>query len=438
MKRPLIAIIGRPNVGKSTLFNRLLNQRYSIVDPQEGITRDRIYGEMEWCGQVLKFIDTGGYISDDNDRFNEAIRMQAEDAIDEADLVLFMVDGKQGVMPNDKILAQFIRESNRPYLIVVNKCDGYKTDDFINQFYELGFDNLIPISALNGRLTGNLLDEILNKLDILNIQKLEKLKDSIRLTIVGMPNVGKSTLTNALLKRERSIVNPIAGTTRDAIDANLKWYGHEVTLVDTAGLRKLAKLKDRVEYYSSLRAKRAIDKSNIVLMVIDAIKGFNRQDKNIVDEVINKGKGLVFIVNKWDLIEKKTDTAQLFQNEIRRKFKALDHYPIIFISALTKQRIHRVLEISIQVYKRSRFLIPTKKLNDAIVEILSKKPPQSSNGKQIQIKYVTQVSFEPAVIALYSNYPDKIQINYKRFLENQFRKTFDLEGVPIFLSFRHK
>ncbi len=438
MKQPLIAIIGRPNVGKSTLFNRLLNQRHSIVDPEEGITRDRIYGEVEWCGQALKFIDTGGYISNDNDYFNEAIRMQAEDAIDEADLVLFIVDGKQGVMPNDKILARLIRERNRPYLIVVNKCDGYKTDHFINQFYELGFDNLIPISALNGRLTGNLLDEILNKLDILDIQKLNKLKDSIRLTIVGMPNVGKSTLTNALLKRERSIVNPIAGTTRDAIDANLKWYGHEITLVDTAGLRKLAKLKDRVEYYSSIRAKRAIDKSNIVLMVIDAIKGFNRQDKNIVDEVINKGKGLVFIVNKWDLIEKKTDTVQLFQKEIRRKFKALDHYPIIFISALTKQRIHRVLEIAIQVYKRSRFLIPTKKLNDAIVDILSKNPPQASNGKQIQIKYGTQVSFEPTVIALYSNYPNKIQINYRRFLDNQFRKKFDLEGVPIFLSFRHK
>lgn len=438
MKKPLIAIIGRPNVGKSTFFNRVLNQRYAIVDPEEGITRDRIYGDMEWCGHFLKFIDTGGYTSDENSHFNSAIRKQSKDAVAEADLILFMVDGQQGLMVNDIDLAQLVRESNKPHIIVVNKCDEYKTDNLINQFYELGFEKIFPISALNGRLTGDLLDEILKTLDIMNIKINDSSQNYIRLTIVGMPNVGKSTLTNALLGEERSIVDSIAGTTRDAIDANLKWHGKEITLVDTAGLRKLAKLKDRVEYFSSVRAKNAIEKSNIVLMLIDAFKGFNRQDKNIADEVIKQGKGLVLIVNKWDLIKKNTETSKIFQDQIREKFKALDHYPIIFISALTKQRIHRVIQTAIQVYERSQSFISTKNLNNVLSKIISKKPPQSVEGKQLRIKYCTQVSVEPSVIALYVNYPDKVPVNYKRFLENQIRTKFDLEGVPIILSFRNK
>jgi len=348
-----------------------------------------------------------------------------------------MVDAKQGVMPNDKILANSVRKSNKPCMVAVNKCDEFNSDNLAYQFHELGIKDILPISSLNGRLTGDLLDEILKKLKI-NDKKIAEKKPEIRLAIVGMPNVGKSSLTNALLKKERSIVTPIAGTTRDAIDAQLKWYGSCINLVDTAGLRKLAKLTDRVEYYSRLRANSAIKNSDIALILIDAVKGFTRQDKNIVDEVINNGKGLVLIVNKWDLFKKNSSSAKMFHEEITRKFKSLQHYPIIFISALTKQRIHRVLEVALDVHSKAIKKISTNKLNELLKKILIKNPPQSENGKQIQMKYVTQVSTEPTVFALYTNYPKKIKTHYARYLENQFRKNFDLQGVPIIFSFRKK
>ena len=438
MSIPRIAIIGRPNVGKSTFFNRMLNKRHAIVDQQEGITRDRIYGEMEWCGRNIKFIDTGGFIYDDKDELNKSVRTQSNDAMEEADFVLFMVDAKQGVMPNDKILANSVRKSNKPCLVAVNKCDQYDSDHLAHQFHELGIKDILPISSLNGRLTGDLLDEILKKLKISDNKTSTDKKSEIRLAIVGMPNVGKSSLTNALLKKERSIVTPIAGTTRDAIDAQLKWYGYYINLVDTAGLRKLAKLTDKVEYYSRLRANSAIKNSDIVLILIDAVKGFTRQDKSIVDEVISNGKGLVLIVNKWDLVTKNSSSSKIFHQEITRKFKSLQHYPIIFISALTKQRIHRVLEVALDVYARTIKKISTKKLNELLKKLLNKNPPQSEHGKQIQIKYVTQVSIEPTIFALYTNYPKKIKTHYIRYLENQFRENLDLDGVPIIFSFRKK
>jgi len=438
MSTPRIAIIGRPNVGKSTFFNRVLSRRHAIVDPQEGITRDRIYGEMDWCGQDIKFIDTGGYIYDDKNRLNKSVRTQSNDAIEEADFILLMVDAKQGVMPNDKILANTVRKSNKPCVVAVNKCDEYNSDNLAYQFHELGINDVLPLSSLNGRLTGNLLDEILKKLETKdNVTTTEK-KSEIRLAIVGMPNVGKSSLTNALLKRERSIVTPVAGTTRDAIDAHLKWYGSYINLVDTAGLRKLSKLTDRVEYYSRLRANSAIKNSDIVLILIDAIKGFTRQDKSIVDEVISNGKGFVLIVNKWDLVTKNSTSSKIFHQQITNKFKSLQHYPIIFISALTKQRIHRVLEVALDVYARSIKSISTNKLNELLKNFLNKNPPQSEHGKQIQIKYITQVSSKPTVFALYTNYPKKIKTHYIRYLENQFRENLDLEGVPIIFSFRKK
>ena len=438
MKSPLIAIIGRPNVGKSTLFNRLLSQRQSIVHSQEGITRDRIYGDVIWNGQLLKFIDTGGYIPQDIDQFNTEVRVQAMAAISESHLIIFMVDGKEGPTSSDKVLAQLVRKSNKPYLFVVNKCDGYKTDKLAFQFHEYGLDEPKPISALSGRFTGDLLDSILDKLDYKNQSNIYNEEPGLRLSIVGMPNVGKSSLTNTLLKKERSIVTPIAGTTRDSIDAEVKWHGNIVTLVDTAGLRKLAKIKDKIEYYSTVRTKNAIEDSNVVLVLIDAEKGFGKQDKNIIDDVIDKGKGMVIVVNKWDLIQKDTFTMKEFEDEIRHEFKSLDHYPILFISALTKQRIHRVLEMAWEVYQRGKNLMPTKKINDVLSRLLVKNPPPSEHGKSIKIKYATQVSTEPAVIALYSNYPKKIKTSYRRYVENQFRKNFDLTGIPIHLSFRRK
>ena len=312
MAQPVISILGRPNVGKSTFFNRLLNQRQSIVDAQEGITRDRIYGDIYWCGYSLQFIDTGGYIPVDKDQFNSAVRDQALMAINESDLVLLMVDGIDGPLSIDEDLSKIVRKSGKPYLLVVNKCDNLKTEILAHQFHGLGFNNPYPISALNGRRTGDLLDAILTKLDLKSPTLSSNKSHGLRMAIVGMPNVGKSSLTNALLQKERTIVTPTAGTTRDAIDAHLKWHGQNIVLVDTAGLRKLSKIKDRIEYYSTVRTKNAINNANVVLVLIDAVKGFGKQDKNIVDEVITKGKGMILIVNKWDLIKKRSSDNEKF------------------------------------------------------------------------------------------------------------------------------
>ena len=438
MSTPLIAIIGRPNVGKSTFFNRVLSQRQAIVDSTEGITRDRIYGETEWCGQDLRFIDTGGFIPEDTDVFNSAVREQAHLAIEEAGLIIFMVDGKEEITSSDIVLSQFVRESKSPYLLVINKCDTLNHDMQGQKFYELGMGNPIMISALNGRMTGNLLDKILDKLGLEVSNNNQEPHRSLRLAIVGMPNVGKSSLTNALLKREQTIVTPIAGTTRDSIDSYVKWHGNEITLVDTAGLRKLSKIKDKIEYYSTVRTQNAILGCDLALVLIDAEKGFGKQDKSIIDQVINKGKALIIIVNKWDTINKTTNTMRDFKQEIRFQFKELDYYPILFLSAKTKQRINKVLEIAWEVYQRSKNMIPTNKLNVLIEKIMIENPPPAERGKVIRINYAVQVHKQPVVIALFANYPKLIKIPYRRFIMNQIRNNFSLEGIPIRLSLRKK
>ena len=438
MSAPLIAIIGRPNVGKSTFFNRVLSQRQAIVDSIEGITRDRIYGETEWCGQELRFIDTGGFIPEDTDVFNSAVREQAHLAIEEAELIIFMVDGKEEITSSDIVLSQFVRQSKSPYLLVINKCDTLNHDMQGQKFYELGMGNPIMISALNGRMTGNLLDKILDKLGLEVSNNDQKPQKNLRLAIVGMPNVGKSSLTNALLKREQTIVTPIAGTTRDSIDSYVKWHGNEITLVDTAGLRKLSKIKDKIEYYSTVRTQNAILGCDLALVLIDAEKGFGKQDKSIIDQVINKGKALIIIVNKWDTINKTTNTMRDFKQEIRFQFKELDYYPILFLSAKTKQRINKVLEIAWQVYQRSKNMIPTNKLNVLIEKIMIENPPPAERGKVIRINYAVQVHKQPVVIALFANYPKLIKIPYRRFIMNQIRNNFSLEGIPIRLSLRKK
>ena len=438
MSTPLIAIIGRPNVGKSTFFNRVLSQRQAIVDSTEGITRDRIYGETEWCGQDLRFIDTGGFIPEDTDVFNSAVREQAHLAIEEAGLIIFMVDGKEEITSSDIVLSQFVRESKSPYLLVINKCDTLNHDMQGQKFYELGMGNPVMISALNGRMTGNLLDKILDKLGLEVSNNHQESQKNLRLAIVGMPNVGKSSLTNALLKREQTIVTPIAGTTRDSIDSYVKWHGNEITLVDTAGLRKLSKIKDKIEYYSTVRTQNAILGCDLALVLIDAEKGFGKQDKSIIDQVINKGKALIIIVNKWDTINKTTNTMRDFKQEIRFQFKELDYYPILFLSAKTKQRINKVLEIAWEVYQRSKNMIPTNKLNVLIEKIMIENPPPAERGKVIRINYAVQVHKQPVVIALFANYPKLIKIPYRRFIMNQIRNNFSLDGIPIRLSLRKK
>lgn len=433
-----IAIVGRPNVGKSTFFNRLLKQRKAIVGSEEGITRDRIYGEVEWSGHILTFIDTGGYIPEDVDVFNSAVRDQALAAVSESDLILFMVDGKNDPTASDKSLASLIRQSGKKFILAVNKCDSLNHDEQIYQFHELGIDPVYPVSALNGRLTGDLLDSILEKLEINSPAEIRESEDGMRVAIVGMPNVGKSSITNSLLQKDQAIVTPVAGTTRDSIDSRLKYYNKLITLVDTAGLRKKSKLDDNIEFYSNVRTRRAIINADIVLVVVDAHKGFTKQDKAIADEVINKGKGMAIIVNKWDLVEKETNTMRDFTVEMSLQFKSLSHYPVLFISAKTKQRISSILKTANKIFDLRLTSLGTSELNKFLQNILKLQPPPATKGKAISLKYMTQVSFAPHLFVIFTNYPKLIPASYKRFVENQLRENFNLEGVPIRISFRKK
>ena len=438
MSYPVIAIVGRPNVGKSTFFNRVLNQKKSIVDATEGITRDRIYGKVDWVGYSMTFVDTGGYIPEDLDIFNSAVREQAQEAISEADLILFMVDGKQDPTSSDKTLAQFVRESGKKSIMVVNKCDDLNSNKQINSFFELGIDPIMPVSALNGRLTGDLLDSVLAQLNLKEAKINEDKDEGMRLAIVGMPNVGKSSLTNALLQKKQSIVTPIAGTTRDSIDSYLKYYGKTITLVDTAGLRKKSKVSDSIEFYSTVRAQRSILNCDVALVLIDAEKGFTKQDKTIMEDVITKGKGLVIIVNKWDLIKKETQTMKNFSDEIEYQFKALSHYPILYISALTKQRVSKVLGIAKGVFELRKKSIKTSMLNKFLQKTVRLQSPPATHGKVINLNYMIQVSTGPHLFVIYTNYPKLVPTGYKRFIENQLREEFDLLGIPIRISFRKK
>ena len=434
MARPTIAIVGRPNVGKSTLFNRLVEKRKAIVDAKEGITRDRIRGTLDWENSLYDIVDTGGYIPDDADVFNAAVREQAELAVLEADFILFLVDGKADPTASDKDLAKLVRETGKPYMLVVNKCDTLETDEQQLRFHELGIEPMVTISALNGRLTGVMLEQITA---VLNPAMAKQDEESyMRLAIVGMPNVGKSSLTNALLQKEQTIVTPIAGTTRDSIDTAFTWYGKTIVLVDTAGLRKRAKVSDNIEFYSNVRTHSAIENANVSLVMIDAEKGFGKQDKAIVDLVIRKGKGLVLLVNKWDLVEAETNTMAEMKKEIQWQFKGLDDYPILFISALTRRRVSNIMKIADQVHQARQQKINTKLLNEFLRETIKKMAIPAVKGRLIRIKFINQVRTAPPLIVCHTNYPKLVPINYRRYLENQLRETFDFSGVPIKLSFR--
>ena len=438
MSNHVIAIVGRPNVGKSTFFNRLLKKRKAIVGSKEGITRDRLYGDIDWSGHFLTFIDTGGYIPEDVDMFNSAVRKQALEAVKEADLILFMVDGRSRPTSSDISLASLIRQSGKKSVLAVNKCDTMTLDNQLLDYHELGMDPILPVSALNGRLTGDLLDTILDELDIEQQVPLHGSSVGMRMAIVGMPNVGKSSLTNALLQKEQTIVTPIAGTTRDSIDSKLKYYGKTIILVDTAGLRKKSKLDDNIEFYSNVRTNRAITNSDVVLVVIDANKGFTKQDKSIIDDVITKGKGMAILVNKWDLVQKETNTMKDFESEISRQFKSLSNYPTLFISAKTKQRISLVLKTANTIYNIRQKKLSTTELNNFLQKVLKLQSPPAVKGKVISLKYMTQVSTGPHLFVIFTNYPKLITANYKRFIENQLRQNFELSGVPIRISFRKK
>lgn len=436
MKLPLVAIVGRPNVGKSTLFNRLLGKRDAIVDDVSGVTRDRNYGESDWSGKKFRLIDTGGYVPESSDLFESAIREQVETAIDESDSIIFLLDFKAGLNPIDKIIANMLRQSGKKYFVVINKVDNEIQKHALSEFYEIGVDKIYNISALSGRQLGDLLDDITSDFPEID----ETLQDPrLKIAIVGRPNVGKSSLTNALLGQERSIVTDIPGTTRDSIDSILKYYGEEIVLIDTAGLRKKSKVQESIEFFSNIRTYKAIGECDVAIVLIDAKLGFESQDQKIIDEVIRWRKGLIIAVNKWDLIEKDQNTALQFERAIRNKLGTADFAPIIFISALTKQRIFKLIEISKQVESERKKKIPTSQLNDEILpEIEKNPPPATKTGREVKIKYITQVGTHYPIFLFFTNYPNQVADHYKRFLENLLRRKYGFEGVPLTLSFKSK
>ncbi len=430
----LVAIVGRPNVGKSTLFNRIIEERHAIVESEPGVTRDRLYAKGEWAGKSFQLVDTGGIVPDSEELFDKAIREQAMLAIDEADHIIFVVDSRDGVTPVDAEIASLLRQSKKPVTLVVNKCDAPNSDLYASEFYSLGLGDPFPISALNGRSTGDFLDQVVADLPTEHDEEDSRLK----IAVVGRPNVGKSSLTNALLGKDRMVVTPIAGTTRDAIDSIVTYYGQEIVLIDTAGLRRRSQIKESVELYSTMRTSRAIERCDVAVVMIDATQGLEHQDKRILSEVEAARKGIIIAVNKWDLVEKDTKTADAFTAKIREELRTLDYVPVVYISAVSKQRITKVLEMANAIQERRLARIPTHEMNERLIDILEKTPPPSIRGRDLRINYVTQVRSAPPVFAFFLNFPDLLPDSYKRYIERQLRKLYDFEGVPISFLFRKK
>ncbi len=434
----LVAIVGRPNVGKSTLFNRLVGMRQAIVDDTAGVTRDRHYGRCEWCGREFSVVDTGGYTTNSDDVFESAIRSQVQIAIDEADLVLFMVEASTGITDYDSEIADILRRSKKPLVVCVNKVDsGDKMFDAY-QFYGLGLGEIYSVSAANGSGTGDLLDAIVAQLPEETEPEEDPHAGLPRITIVGKPNVGKSSLTNALLGQERNIVTPVAGTTRDSIETYYNKFGFEFMLVDTAGIRKKGKVHEDLEFYSVMRSIRAIEHSDICILMIDATQGIEAQDMSIFNLIIRNRKGCVVVVNKWDLFVKDSNTMKEYTEGIKARLAPFNDVPIIFTSVLKMQRIQDVLNAATEVYANYSQKIPTARLNEALLPIIDDNPPPAWKGKYVKIKYVTQLPTRFPAFAFFCNLPQYIKDPYKRYLENQLRKHFNLKGCPIQIYCRQK
>ena len=430
----IVAIVGRPNVGKSTFFNRLIKKREAIVDAVSGVTRDRHYGQSDWNGIDFSLIDTGGYVEGSEDIFQKEIDKQVNLAIEEADAILFMVDLVEGLTGMDETIAQLLRRSQKPVFLTANKGDNSKITESISEFYALGYENIYPVSAINGSGTGELLDELVRVLP----EQAETENTLPRFAVVGRPNAGKSSFINALIGEERYIVTDIAGTTRDSIDTKYNRFGFEFNLVDTAGIRKKSKVKEDIEFYSVMRSIRAIEYCDICLLMVDATRGFDGQVQNIFWLAHRNNKGIVILVNKWDLVKKETQSIKLFEKQIKEKTAPFVDVPIVFISTLNKQRIFKAIETAVRVYNCRSNRIPTRKLNDILLPIIESRPPPSFKGKFVKIKFCTQLPTPHPQFAFFCNLPKYVKEPYKRFLENKLRELFEFNGVPIQIFFRLK
>jgi GTP-binding protein len=431
----IVAIVGRPNVGKSTLFNRLIESRTAIVHESSGVTRDRHYGKSIWNGVEFSVIDTGGYVEGSDDVFEEEIRKQVLLAIDEADVLLFLVDVRDGITDMDKTVARLLRKGSKKTLVVVNKVDNNMQQYEADVFYSLGLGDLYKISSMNGSGTGDLLDDVVKAFTGAPEEELPELP---RFAVVGRPNVGKSTLINALLGEERHIVTPIAGTTRDSVFTRYNKYNQDFFLVDTAGIRKKGKVSENIEFYSVMRSIRTIEYSDVCMLMIDATQGMESQDLAILSIIQRNNKGIVILVNKWDAFEKSTNTARDYEKELLEKIAPFSDVPIVFISALNKVRIHKVIEKAMEVYNNRRRKIPTSQLNDVMLKVIEDYQPPAIKGKYVKIKYVTQLPTHAPSFAFFCNFPQYVKEPYKRYLENKIRQNFEFTGVPIQVFMREK
>lgn len=433
-----VAITGRPNVGKSTFFNRLLEQRKAIVDDFSGVTRDRQYGVSEWVGKTFNVIDTGGFVDGSDDVFEREIRKQVLIAIEEANVILFMVDVSTGITSLDEAMAEVLRKSKKPVFLVVNKVDNHERLLEASEFYSLGFENIFFLSSVSGSGSGELLDAVAA---LIPDEKKEEETDEERIprfAIIGQPNVGKSSLLNALIGKERTIVSDIAGTTRDSIDTHYNLFNKSFILVDTAGIRRKSKVHEDLEFYSVIRAIKAMDEADVCLMMLDADKGITAQDLAIYSLAVKKGKGIVVLVNKWDLVEKETNTAKEYELELRKRLAPFNDVPIVFISVAEKQRIFKSVELALQVYENRHKKVPTSKLNDIMLKAIESYRPPVVRGNVVKIKYITQLPTAIPTFVFFTNYPDDIKTPYRNYLENQLREHFDFKGVPIRIYFRKK
>ena len=433
----IVAIVGRPNVGKSTLFNRLIQRRDAIVDSVSGVTRDRNYGKSEWNGKEFSVIDTGGYIKGSDDIFEGEIRKQVELAIDECDAIIFMVDVEEGITPMDDEVAKLLRKVTKPVLLAVNKVDNSKRVTDALEFYNLGLGEYFTIGAMNGSGTGELLDKLVEVLPEMP-EAIEDENPLPRFAVVGRPNAGKSSIINALIGEDRFVVTDIAGTTRDAIDTTYNRFGFEFNLVDTAGIRRKAKVKEDLEFYSVMRSVRAIEHSDVCILVIDATRGFEGQDQSIFWLAEKNRKGIVILVNKWDLVEKDTMTARDYERKIREQIQPFTDVPILFVSALEKQRLLKGLETAVEVFENRKQKVPTSKFNDLMLPIIENQPPPALKGKYVKIKYCMQLPTPVPQFVFFANLPQYVKDPYKRFIENKLRENYNFSGVPIDIYFRQK